>query len=134
MKLSVSCSSRLLLILEADIWMWRNRSEKPAYEWTLTRIFFVKNCWCIVIFNNCRVILKGTTNLQTICLLRLFDLLRWIHWVPLTVSSVITSTRLQRVDFSHVQIFLSLTPMLNKFSYNEYRLQWAEFSECNCSL
>ena len=57
-----------------------------------------------------------------------------IHWVPLTASSAITSTQLQRVDFSHVQIFLSLTPVLNKFGYNEYRLQQAEFCECNCSL
>ena len=56
-----------------------------------------------------------------------------IHWVPLTGSSVTTSTQL-RVDFSHVRIFLSLTSMLKKFSYDEYRLQRAEFSERNCSL
>ena len=57
-----------------------------------------------------------------------------VYWVLLTASSVIMSTQLQCADFSHVRIFLSLTPMLKKFGYNEYHLQQAKFSEYNCSL
>ena len=36
------------------------------------------------------------------------------HWIPLTRSSVTTNT-----DISVVRKFLSLTPMLQKFGYNE---------------
>ena len=39
-----------------------------------------------------------------------------VHWVSLTASSVITSTRLRRADFSYVKAFLSLILMLKKFT------------------
>ena len=39
-----------------------------------------------------------------------------VHWVSLTASSVITSTRLRRADFSYVMTFLSLILMLKKFT------------------
>ena len=48
-----------------------------------------------------------------------FPLILSVHWVPLTASSVITSTQLQQADFSHMKAFLSLILMLKKFSYNE---------------
>ena len=43
-----------------------------------------------------------------------------LHWVPLTTSSVTTSTQLQQIFFSQKR---KLTSVFKKFNYNEYHLQ-----------
>ena len=51
---------------------------------------------------------------------------RWskhsIHWIPLTTSSVTTSTQLQQADFVLKSEHFSLTSMFKKCDYNQYHL------------
>ena len=81
----------------------------------------------LVIIKSCCFLRKKLVKCQVLVATELVSR-RSVHWVPLTTSSVITSTRIQRANNLVSSGHLLIDHNVKKFSYNEHPATTSTFS------